>query len=244
MDFIHTARFTVTPLHADCFGRCKPSSLLRFSQEAAEEHCLALGADWDTMAAKNYFWAIVRQRIEITRLPKTGETVTLKTWPLPTTKVAYPRAAEGFDEEGNSLFRLISIWVIMDMTSRAMILPGKSGVQVQGISFGSELKAPLGLPAGDYTKEAFRRVSFSDLDMNGHMNNTRYLDWLCDLKSADYHKNHPVKAVSICYSNEALEGQLLHLSYTDGDILRLDGSLSVTDVCTGHTRIFSAQVEF
>ncbi len=244
MDFVHTAQFSVTAIHADCFGRCKPSSLLRFSQEAAEEHCHALGADWNTMAAKNYFWAIVRQRIEITRLPKTGETVIVKTWPMPTTKVAYPRATEGFDEEGNSIFKVISIWVIMDMTSRTMILPGKSGVQVLGTSFGTELKAPMGLPAAACSKEEIRRVSFSDLDQNGHMNNARYLDWLCDLKSADYHKDHPVKAVSICYSNEALEGQQIHLTYTDGDILRLDGSLSGTDVPVGHTRIFSAQMEF
>ena len=244
MEFVHTTHFSVTPVHADCFGRCKPSSLLRFSQDAAEEHCLALGADWDTMAAKNYFWAVIRQRMEITRLPKTGETITVKTWPMPTTRVAYPRATEGFDEEGNSLFKVISVWVIMDMVNRTMVLPGKSGVEVLGTSFGTELKAPLGLPAGEFSNQELRRVSFSDLDINGHMNNTRYLDWLCDLRSASYHKDHPVKAVTICYINEALEGQQLHLSYTDGDVLRLDGSVSETDVSTGHTRVFSAQMEF
>ena len=244
MDFVYSTNFSVTPLHADCFGRCKASSLLRFSQDAAEQHCHILGADWNTMAAKNYFWAVIRQRIEITRLPETGETITVKTWPMPTTRVAYPRATEGFDAEGNSLFKVISVWVIMDMVSRSMVLPGKSGVEVLGTSFGTELKAPLGLPAGTFAREEMRRVSFSDLDLNGHMNNTRYLDWLYDLKNADFHKTHPVKAVTICYINEALEGQQLHLGYSDGDILRVVGSLSGTDVPPGHTRVFSAQMEF
>ena len=244
MEFVYTAEFSVTPLHADCFGRCKPSSLLRFAQDAAEGHCLLLGTDWDTMAAKNYFWAVIRQRMEITRLPQTGETVTVKTWPMPTSRVAYPRATEGFDREGNSLFKLISIWVIVDMDSRAMILPGKSGVEVAGTVLGTELKAPAGLPAGSFEKETFRTVSFSDLDVNGHMNNARYLDWLCDLRSAAYHKDHPMKAVTICYMSEALEGQQLRLSYTDGEILRLDGSAEKTDVCAAHTRIFSAVAEF
>ena len=244
MNIPYTTHYTVSPLHADCFGRCKPSSLLRFAQDAAEAHCLLLGADWDTMAKKNYFWAVIRQRMEVSRLPKTGETVTVKTWPMPTTRVAYPRATEGFDAAGNSLFKIISIWVIMDTESRAMVLPSKSGVEVAGISFGTELKAPGGLPAGEAEKEVLRTVSYSDLDVNGHMNNTRYLDWLCDLLPAAYHKDHPLKAVTICYMSEALEGQQLHLGICQGDVFRVDGSASGTDVAAGHTRIFSAEALF
>ena len=244
MDYPYITHYTVTPVHADCFGRCKPASLLRFAQDAAEEHCLLLGADWDTMAKKNYFWAVIRQRMEISRLPRTGETVTVKTWPMPTTRVAYPRATEGFDEAGNSLFRIISVWVIMDMVSRAMVLPGKSGVEVVGTTFGTELKAPGGLPAATAEEELLRAVSFSDLDINGHMNNTRYLDWLCDLLPAAFHKDHPLKALTICYMNEAREGQQLHLGISHGDVFQIDGSLSGTDVASGHTRIFSAQAEF
>ena len=244
MDLPYTLQYCVTPLHADCFGRCKPSSLLRFAQDAAEAHCLQLGADWDTMAKKNYFWAVIRQRMEISRLPATGETITVKTWPLPTTRVAYPRATEGFDTEGNSLFKVISVWVIMDMESRAMVLPGKSGVDVASVNFGTELKAPGGLPSVTPEQETLRTVSFSDLDINGHMNNTRYLDWICDLLPAAYHKDHPLKAVTICYMSEALEGQQLHLGITQGEVFRVNGSIPQTDVSAGHTRIFSAQVEF
>ena len=243
MDLLHTTQYTVTELHADCFDRCKPSSILRFAQDAAGEHCVKLGADWDSMAAKNYFWAVIRQKLVIARLPRTGETVTLKTWPMPA-RAAYPRATEGFDENGNSLFKLISIWVIMDMTTRTMVLPGKSGIDVPGTVFGTELKAPGSLSAGEYEEEALRTVTFSELDINGHMNNARYLDWLCDLRSAEFHRDHPMKEVTVCYMSEALEGQQLRLSYTDGEDLQLDGSLTGTGVSAGHTRIFSAHAKF
>ena len=244
MDFVYTTTYTVTGLDTDCFGLCRPSNLLRFSQEAAEAHCHLLGADRAVMDGKNYFWAIIRQRMEITRLPGLGETFTLKTWPMPTTRVAYPRAAEGFDAEGNSLFRIISIWIIMDKTTRAMILPGKSGIGVDGTQLGTELKPPLGLPAGTFDRHTKRQVTFYDLDHNGHMNNTRYLDWIFDLYPAAYHRQHPLKAVTVCYNSEALEGQLLELSWSEGNVIRLDGSVSDTDVSQGHTRIFSAQLEF
>lgn len=244
MDFVYTTQYEVTKQHTDCFGRCKPSGLLRFAQEAAGEHCLLLGTDWDSMARHRCFWAVIRQRMEITRFPGEGETVTVKTWPMPTSRVAYPRATEGFDREGNSLFKVISLWVIMDMDTRTMILPGKSGIDVAGVSFGSELNIPAGLPAGNFQNSTLRTVSSSDLDRNRHMNNARYLDWLWDLKPAAFHENHPLKAVSISYMSEALEGQTLQLSWDGEDVFRVDGSLSEADVSAGHTRIFSAEAVF
>ena len=244
MDCVYTTNYFVSTLHSDCFGRCKASALLRFAQDAAGEHCLQLGTDWDSMAERRYFWAVIRQRMEISCLPKEGETVTVKTWPMPTTRVAYPRATEGFDADGNSLFKVISLWVIMDMDSRSMVLPGKSGVDVPGTSFGTELKAPGGLPALDGSQESLRTVVYSDLDVNGHMNNTRYLDWLCDLLPSDFHREHPMKAVTICYLSEALEGQQISLRWEKGEALTVEGSVAKTAVNTGHTKIFTAKMEF
>ena len=244
MDFSHTLTFPVSDLHCDCYGRCKPSFLLRFSQDAATSHCALLGVDWDTMAAKGYFWAVIRQRMEITRLPKSGETITVKTWPMPTSRVAYPRATAGFDAAGNELFKVISLWVIMDTQTRAMIRPDKSGVDVLGTTFGTELPAPGGLNFKELAETTQRTVGFTELDINGHMNNTRYLDWLCDLLPSGFHKEHPIKAVTVCYLSEALEGQQVALRWELTDALKVDGSVAETDANTGHTKIFAAQVEF
>ena len=244
MNSVYTTSYFVSTLHADCFGRCTPSALLRFAQDAASEHCIQLGTDWDTMAKHRYFWAVIRQRMEISRLPEVGETITVKTWPMPTTRVAYPRATEGFDRDGNSVFKIISLWVIMDMDTRAMVLPGKTGIDVAGTCLGTELKAPAGLPAAERSREALRAVTYADLDRNGHMNNTRYLDWLCDLLPSQFHRDHPMKAVSICYMSEALEGQNLRLCFDGDKVFHLDGFSGQTDVAAGHTRIFSAEAEF
>lgn len=244
MDFTHSISVTVSDLHCDRFGRCKPAFLLRFAQDAATSHCLELGTDWDTMAAKGYFWAVIRQRMEITRLPASGETVTVKTWPMPTSRVAYPRATAAYDAQGNELFKVMSLWVIMDRETRAMIRPDRSGVDVLGTTFGTELPAPTGLNFKELAEVSQRTVGFTELDINGHMNNTRYLDWLCDLLPSDFHKDHPVKAVTICYLSEALEGQHVQLRWEKGDVLKVDGSVAKTDASSTSTKIFAAQVEF
>ena len=117
MDMVFTQNHTITDIHVDAFGRVKPSVLLHFAQEAAGGHCQLLQLDWDTLAQKDLFWAIIRQRVQVTRLPMRGETITVETWPMPTTRTAYPRATIGYDAEGNELFRVMGLWVLMNLWS-------------------------------------------------------------------------------------------------------------------------------
>ena len=237
MEKIYCKKMQIPNVAADCFGRMKASWLLACVQEVAGEHSQALGASNGEYNGRRLFWAVTRHRVQIKRLPRAKETITIKTWPCPTTRVAYPRATAAYDEGGNELFRAMSLWVLMDADSRAMVLPGKSGVNVEGITLGDELDAPVSLAPAGGEQEEKRQVRFTDLDVNGHMNNTQYLNWVEDLLPAAYHKDHIAKGFTVCYLNEALEGQTLDLNWTLGDGLRVDAKCE-------DRRIFAAKVEY
>ena len=81
MEPIFRQSYEISAIHVDCFGRLKPSTILYFAQEAAGGHCDILRLDWDTMAKRHLFWAVIRHRVQITRLPRLGETITVETWP-------------------------------------------------------------------------------------------------------------------------------------------------------------------
>ena len=202
----YSQTFTLSDMEVDCFGKLKLSALLYFAQEVAGKHCVQLGADYETLSKKKLFWAVTRHRVQITRLPVRGETITVQTWPMPTTRVAYPRSMVAYDAQGNELFRSISLWVLIDTESRAMVLPGKSGVEVAGTLTGTELDAPRSLAPAASGATAYRTVTYSCLDRNGHMNNTRYLDWVDDLLTSEFHKTRSAREFVICYLNEASLG--------------------------------------
>ena len=210
---IYRKQFTLYGNDCDCFGRVKPATILSMLQETAGEQCADWHMSWEEMAEKGLFWAITRQTVEITRLPRAYETITIETWPMPATRVAYPRATVAYDAEGRELFRCIALWILMDLNSRAMVLPGKSGIEVAGTLRGNELATPLGLPAKTMCNSRERYVNCTDLDRNGHMNNTRYLDWIYDLLPGQFHREHSIREFTLCYLNEALEGQQLTLSW-------------------------------
>lgn len=207
MNQIFRKTYTITDNATDRFDRLRPSMLLFFAQDAATSHCAEIGMDWNSMAARGMFWAVTRTKVEILRLPRHGETVTVETWPMSNTRVAYPRATQMFDEKGELLLRMVSIWVLMDIEKRSMILPGKSGLDFFGADRGGELKAPAGLPAFQAAESADRTVRYSDLDINGHLNNARYLDWVADLTDSEFHRTHSLREMVICYISEAREGQ-------------------------------------
>ena len=241
MEPLYTQNFEITDHYVDCFGRMTPESILLMIQEVAGKHCTALSVDYDTLAKRRMFWAVTRHRVQVSRMPRLGETIRVETWPMPTTRVAYPRSVVAYDAAGNECFRAISLWVLMNLDTRSMILPGKSGISVVGSLRGLELPSPGSLALMDHTQTRQRQVCFTDLDRNGHMNNTRYLNWVSDLLPSAFHQEHEVKEFTICYHAEAREGQLLDLSwdFPQEDCLQVDARRADTDQ---GERVFSARL--
>ncbi len=246
MEPIYRTQFTISIHDCDCFGRLKPSSLVAMMQQVSSNQCLQLNLGWEDLAKKNMFWAIIRQKVLIEQLPTLGQTVTIETWPGKTSRVAYPRSTIGYDAQGKELFRAISLWVLMDMDSRAMILPDESGISVSGYVRGDELTLPRSLALRHLSGHAHRQVMYSHLDMNGHMNNAKYLDWMEDLLPSFFHKEHPIKGFTINYFSEAREGEDIQLQYelTPEGQLMIEASRPESELPAEHHRVFAIQASY
>ena len=243
MQPIYVQEFEITDNVVDRYGRLKPSMILYFVQEVAGRHFTNISMNYEELASRGMFWAIIRQKVQITRLPLRGETLRVETWPMPTTRVAYPRSVVAYDENGGECFRSIAIWVLMDIRTRNMILPGKSGISVAGTLRGLELTAPGSLIPKDLHSHRDRTVCFTDLDRNGHMNNTRYMDWIDDLLPSVFHQAHAVKEFTVCYLSEAREGQTLqlHWDFLEEGTMQVDAHRITEEK---DERVFSARLIF
>ena len=246
MEPIYVKELEVSPVAVDQFGRLKASRLLEYLQNVAGDHSAILGTDQNSLMDKNLFWAVIRHRVQITRLPESGEKLRLETWPMPTTRTAYPRSTIAYDAQGNEFFRSISLWILMDGKTRAMVLPGKSGVQVNGLLRGCELQAPSSMIPKEMGELEERTVRYTDLDLNGHMNNCRYLDWVNDLLPSAFHARHELREFTLCYMSEVREKESvgLHWELSDGPVLTVEAlRKNTSDSMTGG-RVFSAKLAF
>ena len=245
MEPLYVKELTVSPVAVDRYGRLKPSQLLGYLQEVAGDHSALLGTDQNQLMARNLFWAIIRHRVQVTRMPVSGETLRLETWPMPTTRTAFPRSTIAYDAQGKECFRSISLWILMDAATRALVLPGQSGGAVQGLLRGSELRAPGSMMPRPMAECDRRTVRYTDLDINGHMNNCRYLDWVADLLPASFHREHEIRGVTLCYMSEIRENEELQLQWelSDGPVLTVEAVRADGKEADGNSRVFSARIE-
>ncbi|MFR8874512.1 MAG: hypothetical protein ACLVHV_14335 [Oscillospiraceae bacterium] len=73
---------------------------------------------------------------------------------------------------------------------------------------------PRGLRPGHMTTRSAAGCAYSELDCNGHLSNTKYLNWMEDLLPAQWHRNHMLSQVHVCYINEATDNQEITLNWT------------------------------
>ena len=212
----HTETYQVTLGDADYRREMRLSALLRLFQDAAGHHAEKLGAGFDHLLPMGITWVLVRIRVEVERMPLLGETIAVETWPREPGSLEFFRDFLIRDSRGNELVRGLSIWTLLDVQERKIrrsnVLAdrfpapcGRMALDVR-LSRQKELKNP---------QVAYNRVvGYSDLDLNGHLNNTRYMDFMMDCFSLEDHRTYGVRAVEMAFTSEVLPGETLEM-YTD-----------------------------
>ena len=64
----------------------KPYAFFQHLTQAAGAHATQLGVGFDAFLARNLFWVHARMKIQFIRFPRIGETVTVRTWPKPSSR--------------------------------------------------------------------------------------------------------------------------------------------------------------
>ena len=202
----------------------RPSVLMRWLQEASIAHTEALGAGRAKTLDKGALWVVCRVLLEIENLPCYDETVTLSSWAGDTMRVLFPRYYELTDKGGTPLVKASAVWLLMDAKKRKMVFPENYGVVVPGIKTGREIPLSFGVSLGEQEKTKRFKVAYSQVDINGHMNNAKYLDCMEDVLGKDFLDTHMPKTLEIEFKSEIKYGASVRLEYSiDEDLVTMIG---------------------
>jgi acyl-ACP thioesterase len=109
--------------------------------------------------------------------------LTVATWPSGLGRLVCLRDYQVADRAGRVLARARSWWLVMDMASRKVVrVPDAIVAAIPASPPAPREQSPLaGLPPLHGDTDATARIAFpvrrSDLDVNRHVNNTRYIAW-------------------------------------------------------------------
>lgn len=191
-------------------NQIKLSSLFQFMQEVAATHAKQYEFGFDDLAKKHAFWVLSRVRIDLDTFPKSNDDFTVTTWPKGTDKLFALRDFE-FRIEDNIVGKATTSWLVMDMTNRRPLRPDiLSDVNYPDQPSAIESLAPK-LTCSEHMEFSHQTTSrFNDIDINQHVNNTRYIDWLTDSLSKE--ENHFKKTqVLVNFNSELTYNQTIDI---------------------------------
>ena len=200
----------------DMFRRLRTSELFRLLQEASIRHTEQLGMGRDKTLDKGILWVLLMQRAEIVRMPEYDEQIVLKSWPGKTMHLLFPRYYSLETAAGEPLLKASALWSLVDEKTRKVVFPEKVGVVIEGAVTGEEIAMPGAVAKGECAHERDFTVPYSFVDLNGHMNNTRYFDLAEDSVGAAA-AGKLLRGISVEYQNEARLGETLHLRWSGED---------------------------
>lgn len=195
----------------DKFDRIKPSSVLDLFQDAAGQHAEEIGLGFAQMVELKYLWVLVRVKFEILKAPVRYQNVIIKTWPLPPHRLNYKREYSIENMDGEMLIKGSSEWVIIHSQERKLL--SVPDLYPFGDNFHTEVMFCDKLTkVRDFeTKEEPHVVNagFSELDINNHVNNTKYANYVLD--AVNPKEKDVIKTFQIDYRKEVLTGAKLNI---------------------------------
>lgn len=224
---IYTESKLIRTSNCDFNGKWRISDILALLQEGAGTHAHLLGCGREPMLRENIVWVLSRTELKMERYPTVGETIRMETFPMANRRWFFPRYFWLYDEENKVIGRAGTLWLLMDYVQRKMAAPEAA---LKYMPDNTDLTAPLDFPGniapvGGVPAFSARMPMHTDIDVNQHVNNTRYADWLCDALGMDVMKEKEISHLLIHYTREILPHQEIRLALErQGDALRLTGS--------------------
>lgn len=204
----------------DCYRKISPAAVLDLFQVVAGEHAIALGCGFEALYKNNLLWVLVRTKYEIINQPDIYQTVVVKTWPLPPTRAGFQREYLMEDEGGNTLIKASSDWMIIDVEQRKLVSKPDIYPELEFITdknFDERVKKVNDFePTDDGITVC---PGFSQLDMNSHVNNTKYANYAMDVLNPI--ENEFIKSFQIDYRHEIKMGDKIKVYAQKSDGLAL-----------------------
>ncbi|MBN1221293.1 MAG: hypothetical protein JXM69_20380 [Anaerolineae bacterium] len=206
--FVWQDQYQIHSYEVNPRGEATIPFLCQFMQESAWHHAEYLGVGYETLLAKNSAWVLTRQWVVMDTFPRWGDIIRIQTWPTGRERLFWYRDFKILDAADRLIGRATTAWLVLDLTRRrpyradyhlSLDIPPdveqmfpRRPEKIIGLNHGTPVHSTL--------------VGYRDLDVNQHVNNVRYIDWILDAFDLEFHQAHHLRELEINYLAEATYG--------------------------------------
>jgi len=235
---MYEKKYHLVVTDVDSYLDLRMSSFFQMMQDVAVEHAEILGIGKSETIDKGLFWVITRIALTVYKMPKYLDTVILRTYPGNDMKFIFPRYFQLVSESGEVLITASSSWCVLNKADHRINLNPFNGKVLPTEHLDIEEPLPRKVTYNDELNEVERRsVRFSDIDLNSHLNNTRYIEYIFDTHSKEFYDKYQIHKLTINYEHELKAGDTVELLSNNQNPEYIKGKID-------NQTIFDVQLEF
>jgi len=195
------------------FSQCAPNGLMKYTdlcnilQLTAAYHAEMGGISFTEMQQFSQAWVLSRMRVEIGRLPRWKETVTVKTWIVSLENSRSVRALEVYVND-KKIAGCETYWAVFNTDIRrpeALALPHEH-YEKYGDTFATKERVRKIMFFETVKAVKKHKVVVSDLDIVNHVNNVKYLEWCLDIIDSQIIFRTSIEAFEMNFMKELVLG--------------------------------------
>ena len=222
-------KYTINIYDVDSHYKCKYSSLMNYLWDVVVSQSDSLG-ETDNGLVNNCIWVLLKYDLDIIEYPKFRDVITVETDIVGVKKLYGYRSFTIKDSKENILISGLSTAILIDFEKRKPVKISSEQYEVYGIEKELEENIPLddflNIDEIKYSKDY--HVRYSDVDINKHVNNVKYMEIAIDTLPRDIINNYKISNIKVLFKKEA----------TDGDTLEVNSDVIVSnenELTTLHT---------
>ncbi|SRR5690554_5110761 len=184
-------------------SRLNITELSNLFQQTAALHSASWNMSYFDMQQHHQAWVLSRMRIELEVLPTWHEEVEIETW---IESLKGMRSIRNFEmkHQGKIVAKASSLWVVLNTQRRR---PEPLAIPYDDLKQFPERKAfPNALNKIELKHEAkeisSKTILYSDLDIVGHVNNVKYVEWCLDQLPKNLLEQNKIQGIDLNYLGE------------------------------------------
>lgn len=200
--------FTVRSTETDQSGLATLPALVGYMQEAAWDNTATMGISMYELLEQGLTWVLQRMRVEMFRYSRHREGLTVETWASGRERVFLHRDFRVYGADRELLGQATSVWLVMDVVKRQMVSVPDFITAIEVVPGKEPLPFAKGkLPQLEQaTYEAQMPVRWHDIDLNRHVTNTRYLQWVLETLPTEVLEKQQLSEIDIIFKAESTLG--------------------------------------
>lgn len=178
--------FSVKSYDSDQEGKLNLHTLFHFLQECAWDNARLNDFGFEFLESKNAYWVLSRILVQMNEYPEWRDDIKIKTWPKGTHGFFALRDFEVY-KNNKDIGKVTTSWLILDKDSKRPQRLDQFNFVHENFYKEHAIEQTLDkvvIPS-DAEKVDDRKVYYSDLDVNQHVNNATYVRWILDAYFSD-----------------------------------------------------------